>query len=319
MSEFNDCDGSWNPFDDSNPDNISNDFGDFSFEQEFNSETSSNSTFSSISEFSSESTFTTTHAESAQPFLMFQPSINTLYPSFPTNPTSEAPIIQSQVSTSKNGASDQVSFSKWNKLSPQDKFHRKTRFPKIIPWFSSIPSAASSDQMFNDILQNPSITLNPGLHTGLGFIPSFFWPEGPIPFRDIILDFFRQKNNINCRFLYKLYNALRISNKSPIYQELVGVSWVNYHVICVNRGQFGRLLGLKSIDGALFHQQGNFPSHGFRELTFETAPQYCPNIDLSTVDFHDVRLLIDTNGIFVSTIKEGNLLQLSRTSSHKKK
>lgn len=43
--------------------------------------------------------------------------------------------------------------------------------------------------------------------------------------------------------------------------------WVKDTVFKVDKCVFGRLLGIKSYDGGLFHSQGNFPSHGFRELT----------------------------------------------------
>ena len=141
-------------------------------------------------------------------------------------------------------------------LSAMDQFKPRTSHGKINQWNSSTPQAARTDQLFNDICLNSAATLNP---VTLGFIPSHFWPNKDYSFADIVFDFFQRKNNTNCRFLHKLYNALKISQISPTYSELAGVQWITPNVIKVSKGQFARLLGIKSIDGSLFHQQGNFP------------------------------------------------------------
>lgn len=189
-------------------------------------------------------------------------------------------------------------------LSAMDQFKPRTSHGKVPQWNSSTPQAARTDQLFNDICLNSAATLNP---VTLGFIPSHFWPNKDYSFADIVFDFFQRKNNTNCRFLHKLYNALKISQISPTYSELTGVQWITPNVIKVSKGQFARLLGIKSIDGSLFHQQGNFPAHQFIELNRDQAKNFCPMADLSTVDFDEVRLLIHQPGLFVSNCSEAQV------------
>lgn len=190
-------------------------------------------------------------------------------------------------------------------LAAMEKFHARPKKRSNESWTSATESAIRSDQLYNDLCANRSVTLNP---QQLGFIPSFFWPPKDIPFVDLVYDFFQRKNNVNCRFLHKLYNALRMSTVSPVYAEIAGVTWVTPAVIKVNKGQFARLLGIKSIDGSLFHQQGNFTTHGFVELNREQAEVYCPHLDLAQVDFADVRLLVHQPGIFTSSVTEAQLM-----------
>jgi hypothetical protein len=189
-------------------------------------------------------------------------------------------------------------------LSAMEQFQPHPRQRPAKPWTSATPSAIRSDQLFADVCKNPSATLNPA---SLGFIPVFFWPNREFPFGDLVYDFFQRKNNVNSRFLHKLYNALRISTISVTWAELVGVQWQAPFVIRVNKGQFARLLGIQTIEGSLFHQQGNFRTHGFVELNREQMKTYCPNMDISQIDFDDVRLLIHQPGIFVRSCTEQQL------------
>jgi hypothetical protein len=172
---------------------------------------------------------------------------------------------------------------------------------------SSTESGIRSDHLFSEASQNPGTTLNP---TALGFIPIYFWPNRDLTFGDLVYDFFQRKNNVNARFIHKLYNALRISTLSPGWAALVGVEWAAPFVIRVNKGAFARLLGIKAIDGSLFHQQGNFTTHGFVELNREKVQMYCPDLDLSTVDFDNVRLMVHQPGTFVSTSGEQQVLAI---------
>jgi len=187
-------------------------------------------------------------------------------------------------------------------LSAMEMFRPRSKKNRPLEiWTSSTIQAMRTDQLFNELLSNRSSSLNP---TALKFIPSFFWPNKDIPFVDIVFDFFRRKNNINCRFLHKLYNAIQISTISDMYADLVGVRFITTNVLKVNKGAFARLLGIKSVDGGLFHKQGNFPTHSFVELTAEQAAQYCEGIDLSSVDFDEVRLLVHLPGIFTNNCTE---------------
>ena len=161
------------------------------------------------------------------------------------------------------------------------------------------------DVVFLASLHDVSLSVSPH---ALGFIPFTLWQERYYTFGELVTDFFQRKNHASCRFSYKLYNALRLSFISPQFAFLVGVSWLNDQIIRVDKRAFARLLGIKSIDGSLFHQQGNFPSHGFVEVPAEDVPKVCPNVDLTGVDFDNVRLLIHTGGVFVRTAVESDIV-----------
>jgi hypothetical protein len=161
--------------------------------------------------------------------------------------------------------------------------------------------------MFSEICRNPAVTLNP---VALGFIPVLFWPNRDVPFGDLVYDFFQRKSNVNSRFLHKLYNALRLSTLSQVWAELVGVCWEARFVIRVNKGQFARLLGIRAVEGSLFHQQGNFTTHGFVELNREQAQTFCPAINLANIDFDNTRLMVHQPGVFVSTCTEQQLIAM---------
>lgn len=209
-----------------------------------------------------------------------------------------------------------ISVSGRIELAAMDKFQARPKKRKIVPWISSTETAIRNDQLFNDMILNPSISLNPVM---CGFIPSFFWPNREIPFVDLVYDFFQLKNNINCRFLHKLYNALRVSTVSEYYATIVGVRWITPNVIMVFKGEFARLLGIKSIDGSLFHQQGNFPTHGFIELNQQQAQIICQGIDISMVDYENVRLLMHQPGLFTANCTEAQLVACRSLITHRKK
>jgi hypothetical protein len=132
----------------------------------------------------------------------------------------------------------------------------------------------------------------------LGFLPRHGWKDSEVTFGKLVESFFRHKGSAHTRFLHKLFNALRISDVDRAYFNLVGVEWVNDRIIRVDKIKFARLLGLRTPDGALFHQQGNFPSHGFVEITpSESKAMLSPEV-LRDVDFDRVRLFVHRPGDF---------------------
>jgi hypothetical protein len=153
----------------------------------------------------------------------------------------------------------------------------------------------SSDADFDSICSDADMTFNP---QQLGFIPAHSWTDSRRHFGDLVTDFFRKKSSSNSRFLHKLYNALKIYESDPFYAEFLGVEWLTDSVIKVEKAKFARLLGIKSVDGSLFHQQGNFPSHGFVEVSPAEARQLVPPDALVGVDFDDVRLVVHQSGEF---------------------
>ncbi|EAX91654.1 hypothetical protein TVAG_323700 [Trichomonas vaginalis G3] len=168
---------------------------------------------------------------------------------------------------------------------------------------------------FEAALSDPGIKFNP---KKLGFIPSKIWTDQEFSFGYLVQNFFQKKNNANSRFSHKLYNALKIAESDRLYADLLGVEWLNDRVLRVEKNRFARLLGIRTIDGSFFHQQGNFPSHGFIELDPNTAPQMVTPKDLEGVDYDNVRLLFHSQNIFIRGCNESVLEACKWTSSRKR-
>jgi hypothetical protein len=146
----------------------------------------------------------------------------------------------------------------------------------------------SSNAVYQTALANSSLLFSP---QALGFLPSNYWLAVDASFGDLVTKFFQRKNNANCRFPHKLYNALAVVDHDPSSFPLFGVQWVTDQVFKVDRLIFARLLGIVAIDGGLFHRQGNFPSHGFAELMGNEIEPLRSSHDVSDVDQDRVRLL----------------------------
>ena len=187
-----------------------------------------------------------------------------------------------------------------------EKFKPRRNQKKIVEWHSSSALGAATDDLFYQLLISPNFTINP---TACGFIPSLFWPDKEFAFADIVFDGFQRKNNVNCRFLHKLYNAIQFTRFYPNYTEMIGVQFITKNVLKVNKHCFARLLNIKAIDGGLFHGQGNFPSIGFKELTKDEAEVYCRGVNIDDVNYDDIRLLIHTKGLFTADWNENIIFQ----------
>jgi hypothetical protein len=137
-------------------------------------------------------------------------------------------------------------------------------------------------------MSDPHFTLDPG---SLGFIPKDAWVLDSVPFGQIVQSFFRKRNSMHCKFPYKLFNALVITDRKPHLYPLIGVKWVTSDVFLVEKVAFARLLGVRTIDGSFFHQQGNFPSHGFVELSFQEGRALSAENGLGEVDSTNMRFL----------------------------
>ena len=160
------------------------------------------------------------------------------------------------------------------------------------------------DEEFAAALKDSSLSFNP---CSLGFIPHNKWDNKTMSFGEVVQEFFQRKNNANCRFSYKLYNALKLAAYDPKYEKFVGVKWITNEILRVDKKVFARLLGIKTIDGSLFHRQGNFPSHGFVEMTTSQVQQLKANYDVHDVDFENIRLLTHIEKVFVKDCTEDDL------------
>lgn len=166
---------------------------------------------------------------------------------------------------------------------------------------SPVPPIVSIPNTFEQALVDSRLKWKP---LELGFIPSNFWRDEDKTFGQMYLEFFRRKNNSNCRFPHKLYNALLLTELFSGFERIVGVEWVNDHIIKVDRCGFAKLLGIRSIDGSLFHQQGNFPTHGFVEVDPAMTKSLFPNFD-----FQRYRLIEHKGGVFVKGCTELDINQ----------
>ena len=166
------------------------------------------------------------------------------------------------------------------------------------------PQILSPSETFEDACSNPRFTVNP---SEVGFIPRDAWRDEDIPFGFLVMSFFRKRNSMHCKFPFKLYNALVLTDKHPLFFPYVGVRWVTETVLVVEKNVFAKLLGVRSVDGSLFHQQGNFPSHGFVELPFEEASQIARD---NGIDTENTRFLRHATGDFRRNSQEVNLASI---------
>jgi hypothetical protein len=153
----------------------------------------------------------------------------------------------------------------------------------------------SSNRAYQAAMEDPNLTISPQAY---GFLPSNYWVNLDNSFNDLVTKFFQRKNNANCRFPHKLYNALTLVDRNPLMYGLIGTQWVTDQIFKVDKLIFGRLLGINSVDGGLFHRQGNFPSHGFAELNIGELESLRATCDISDVDQDRVRLLFHKGGGF---------------------
>ena len=168
----------------------------------------------------------------------------------------------------------------------------------------SAPALLNSSVTFEDACSDPNFTLNPG---HIGFIPHSAWQNEQIPFGTLVVNFFRKRNSMHCKFPFKLYNALLLTDKIPSFYRFVGIRWVTDAVFVVDKNIFAKLLGVRTIDGSLFHQQGNFPSHGFVELSFQEASQIAEDNGMGVVDSSSMRFLKHAAGRFTHNCPEFNI------------
>ena len=105
--------------------------------------------------------------------------------------------------------------------------------------------------------------------------------------------YFTRRNGAARQFDFKLYNALCITMKHPDAYKFVGAIWVTQTVMKINSQIFANLLGIHSIQGGLFHKQGNFSRHGFMHVYKQSTMNLQKNPLCDDVDDYNVRLFTD--------------------------
>jgi hypothetical protein len=165
---------------------------------------------------------------------------------------------------------------------------KRPRKEKTLP-AALIGTGVDSNEAYEEAINDPIQSIAP--HT-IGFMPSSYWLNTSISFGDLVNKFFHRKNNSSCRFTHKLFNALLLVENNPTMFGLVGVRWLTDTAFLVDKLVFGRLLGITSFDGGLFHRQGNFPSHGFAEVSIDRVAQIqSVGFDPTLVDHDRYRVL----------------------------
>ena len=105
--------------------------------------------------------------------------------------------------------------------------------------------------------------------------------------------YFMRRNGFSRQFDFKLYNALCITKKYPSSYLYVGAKWITNNVMKINAQVFASLLGIHTIQGGLFHKQGNFSRHGFQHIFKQSSPLFSELPDCEEVDDYNVRLFVD--------------------------
>lgn len=155
----------------------------------------------------------------------------------------------------------------------------------------------------------------------LGLIPDHFWNnfEKKIELSSIIKDFFNKRTSQSTRFIYKIYNALKITTRYPEYKEIIGTFWVSKEIFIVNRHEFAVINNIKIEKGALFHQHGNFTTHGFVVLDEnEIIKKLGKDIFLKYQDPNIVFVKHSEGNFTISTTKEQIIEKFPYKNDHKK-
>jgi hypothetical protein len=144
------------------------------------------------------------------------------------------------------------------------------------------------------IAHNTAIMQNPALDTVidtflLRLYPTDIWSSGRLKARDIIEQYFQRRSSKKMPFHYKLYNALQITAHHPHLIPAFGCQWITANIFKIYRVPFANLLGVASINGALFNKQGSLPTHGFVSLPPSTLYGINPRL-IEDVDNDSVRL-----------------------------
>jgi hypothetical protein len=138
---------------------------------------------------------------------------------------------------------------------------------------------------------------------------------------ELRLMYFTRRNGFSRQFEFKLHNALRVTMKYPKAYEYVGAIWISPSVTKVNACAFANLLGIQTVQGALFHKQGNFSRHGFTHLLRQSSPEFASSPDCDDVDDYNVRLYTDRSQRFLRdrTLEpRGELVSFTSLSIHQR-
>ena len=129
----------------------------------------------------------------------------------------------------------------------------------------------------------------------LKLYPSDIWSSQTLTIQQLVEQFFRKRSSKKMPFQYKLYNALQITAQYPELVSILGIQWITFNIFKIYRVKFAQLLGVGSINGALFNKQGSLPTHGFIQINPQTLAGL-PGIE--DVDNDSVRLFKHNTNYF---------------------
>jgi hypothetical protein len=137
----------------------------------------------------------------------------------------------------------------------------------------------------------------------LGFLPKTEWMPDQLSLWDLRQMYFTRRNGVARQFEYKLYNALLITSAFPEAYEFVGAVWVNDQIMKIHARSFASLLGIHTVQGGLFHKQGNFSRHGFHHLFKMGSAELTKMPECAEVDDYQIRLYTDGLGRFIRGVE----------------
>ena len=176
---------------------------------------------------------------------------------------------------------------------------------------NSLLSEEDKDISFRDSPQDQSFSQNPALNTVIDTIllhlyPTDIWTSGRLTAREIVERYFQRRSSKKMPFHYKLYNALQITAHHPELIPVFGCQWITVNIFKIYRVPFAHLLGVGSINGALFNKQGSLPTHGFISIPPQSLFGVPPKL-LEDVDNDSVRLFRHNSMYFHTNATEQDL------------
>ena len=178
-------------------------------------------------------------------------------------------------------------------LKAKMKFTSRSKGPQPIRHFA--------DVVFLRAVMSPFCKVYP---EAVHLVPVATWKGiACVSFGELVEVHFQRRNNDSSRFIFKLYNALLLTDDNPELFCVIGLKWVSDAVLGLNKRIFAQLIGISpaSIDGALLNAQGNFSTHGFVEITklehLEKLGVPSEEIAAQRNSNGDYRLLVHAHGI----------------------
>lgn len=140
----------------------------------------------------------------------------------------------------------------------------------------------------------------------LRLYPTDIWDSSRLTAKQVVEQYFKRRSSKKMPFHYKLYNALQITSQHPNLVGVFGAQWITDTVFKIYRLPFANLLGVASINGALFNKQGSLPTHGFLTVFPQHLYGIRPHL-IADVDNDSVRMFRHISPYFHINATESEL------------